>query len=694
MRILRKIIYLIICFLVLLSVAFVSEAASIKIVYDGKAHTYNAEPIYLNVNGERLNPPMAPIIFGGSTVVPARAVFDELGAKVVWDPKTEQVFVKNSTTDITLKINSSTAYVNGQQIKINMPAKIINGNTMIPTRFVAEKLGLKVGWDNTNRIISISNEKSESGNGLEISNVSVSSENGKTLVKVEATGEIIKYRKMELDSPDRIVIDIPDSTMKVEKTSIPVSGSELQRIRVSQYSDSPKESRIVLDLAKKTEYAINVSDDKKSLTVGFEGSEAANVKVGGVEDFSEFNTKLGGTNKVSIDKGSDKTGIYIQIDSTQNCSVSRLTDDDAIAVDLTNANFSEEGIQIPINDKTIKYLKSQKISGNNGRIIIGVEGQPSYQVFQEPGKVSVYIVNPTYKNISYQNANDTSTIVINNADISEKVSVLDDKENSRTIFSIPVGTADIGYGSMMNINDSLVKSIEITDDLSQGTQIAVNHNYEGRMYYNIVKGENNSTIINISSKNQASVPAGKFLVVIDAGHGGYDPGAKYKNELQEKDLNLDIALRLNKLLKDAGVETVMTRDKDVFVVLHERANIANRLNADLFISIHNNWIDIPSYGGTMTLYYPSDDITEGLAGKRYAQVVQEELLKQLGTTDRKIIPRPNLVVLNSTEMPSVLAEIGFMSNESDRLKLITPEFKQSAAVGLCNGIMKALSELK
>ena len=135
----------------------------------------------------------------------------------------------------------------------------------------------------------------------------------------------------------------------------------------------------------------------------------------------------------------------------------------------------------------------------------------------------------------------------------------------------------------------------------------------------------------------------------------------------------------------------MTREDDSYVGLYERAYIANDMNATLFVSIHNNAY-YSKYKGTETLYYPSSG--SGFNSKRFAQIVQAELISALGTNNRGIVERPNLVVLKATKMPAVLAEIGFMTNEEELARLKTEEFRQKAAQALCDAILAALDEVQ
>ncbi|RXE59859.1 N-acetylmuramoyl-L-alanine amidase family protein [Acetivibrio mesophilus] len=212
-------------------------------------------------------------------------------------------------------------------------------------------------------------------------------------------------------------------------------------------------------------------------------------------------------------------------------------------------------------------------------------------------------------------------------------------------------------------------------------------------------GENgNKTAINpgnIGGIGNIDEPKPKeVIVVIDPGHGGEDLGA-YNGILYEKDINLDISLKLGKLLEDMGIEVVYTRKTDVFVDLEPRVDLANKLEATLFISVHSNSMpDNSEYRGTETLYCPSlNPKYSKMDGRKLAIIVQKELVKTLGTVDNGIIERPNLAVLRKTMMPAVIAEIAYISNPSDRAKLSDDAFRKKSAQALANAVINALDEM-
>ncbi|MEA4816699.1 MAG: N-acetylmuramoyl-L-alanine amidase [Lachnospiraceae bacterium] len=168
-------------------------------------------------------------------------------------------------------------------------------------------------------------------------------------------------------------------------------------------------------------------------------------------------------------------------------------------------------------------------------------------------------------------------------------------------------------------------------------------------------------------------------ICIDAGHGGKDSGATNAN-LYEKDVNLDIAKKLNALCLLAGFETVMTRENDIYHSPSEKAEKANLSNADIFISIHCNSAASVLANGTETLVYSTGE------GTTLGEAIQKALISRLELRDRGIKQRSDLIVLNSTKMPAVLVEVAFISNPSEKVLLANADFRQNAATAIFEGI--------
>jgi N-acetylmuramoyl-L-alanine amidase len=219
-------------------------------------------------------------------------------------------------------------------------------------------------------------------------------------------------------------------------------------------------------------------------------------------------------------------------------------------------------------------------------------------------------------------------------------------------------------------------------------------------------------------------------IVIDAGHGGHDTGTIGPTGLMEKDLCLDVALRLGKMLQQKlpGADIVYTRADDTFIPLEERTRIANDAKADLFVSIHAN--SSPDHGarGIETYYlnlrgsadamevaarenaasqqgiHDLEDMVKKIArtekideSKELATDIQDSLSKRIQKTARPVknrgVRKAPFVVLIGADMPSILTEISFLSNPADEQLLKKPEHRQHVAEGLYQGVADYLQSL-
>lgn len=190
--------------------------------------------------------------------------------------------------------------------------------------------------------------------------------------------------------------------------------------------------------------------------------------------------------------------------------------------------------------------------------------------------------------------------------------------------------------------------------------------------------------------------AGK-LIVIDPGHGGKDSGSRAirngKTILNEKDINLDIALRLNRMLQAAGANTYLTREDDTYIGLYERPEKANALGGDLYISIHNNSSDSTGASGTEVYYYrKSNEADYGIDTAGFAKLVQKELIQNIGLKNRGAKSEPAYAVLNKTKMPAIIIEGGFLSNDTDLNMMLSDKFKENYAYATAKAILQTLNE--
>ena len=182
---------------------------------------------------------------------------------------------------------------------------------------------------------------------------------------------------------------------------------------------------------------------------------------------------------------------------------------------------------------------------------------------------------------------------------------------------------------------------------------------------------------------------GKLKTVIDPGHGGKDSGAvALDGETYEKTVNLLVAERLmDKLSANSEISPTITRTRDEYIKLLDRAGVSNDGDAHLFLSIHFNSADNSSAKGIEVLYASEKNVRiKDTVQKDFASCLQKALIKETGAVDRGIKNRPAIIVLNKTKNVAALAELGFLSNEDDLENIKDPDYIDKLAQGLYNGI--------
>ncbi len=179
------------------------------------------------------------------------------------------------------------------------------------------------------------------------------------------------------------------------------------------------------------------------------------------------------------------------------------------------------------------------------------------------------------------------------------------------------------------------------------------------------------------------IQQGRAVVVIDPGHGGNDTGAIGIGGLREIDVVLPISTQVRDILEQNGVQVVMTREYDREVDLEPRTQLANRVNADLFISIHANAIDMtrPDVNGIETYYFQSR------SGQLLAQYIHNSILQTTGAPNRGV-REARFYVLRHTRMPAVLVEVGFVTGAQDAQKLADPAYRSVMAEAIARGILQ------
>lgn len=396
---------------------------------------------------------------------------------------------------------------------------------------------------------------------------------------------------------------------------------------------------------------------------------------------------------VSYVAGTDQ--VIIDTATLKDYKIFRLSNPARIVIDLYDNIIESEEVKTP-QGRLYTKIRTGQFDKSTARIVLEIPDNVNYEASKNGNRLTVKLSYSGIQNMVVIGDVGNFSLKLTGQGLRDKIEqnmkdiVIDnDKELKTFTFVFPNGIIDLGSGRL-EVGDSVMKSVQT---LTSGKSAALNITRQNsNVQYSIRYTSNsNEVIIEPSTGTEPKpdtenttepVPGGK-LVVLDAGHGGSDPGATYGKD--EKWYNLDITLRLEKLLKAKGVNVKLTRSTDVFIGLDERAEMANEWDADVFISIHHNALK-KALHGTMTFFY-----TGSYKGKEYATIIHNDLLKNLGSNDLGV-KSANFVVLKKTKMPAVLVEIGCLTNDQELAKLNTEEYRQKAAESLCESILKIVSQ--
>lgn len=190
--------------------------------------------------------------------------------------------------------------------------------------------------------------------------------------------------------------------------------------------------------------------------------------------------------------------------------------------------------------------------------------------------------------------------------------------------------------------------------------------------------------VSLSYVQPLGVLQGK-IIVVDPGHGGSDPGAiNHRYGYYEKNIVLSVGLKLKQKLEQEGAKVIMTRSSDVYVSLSERSALANAKGAHAFVSIHANAATSASAHGTETYW---NRTYASAASKRLADNIQKQLIARLDTYNRGV-KEANFHVIRATKMPSVLVELGFITNDQEARRLVSDSFQNQAAEAIYQGLVE------
>lgn len=351
-------------------------------------------------------------------------------------------------------------------------------------------------------------------------------------------------------------------------------------------------------------------------------------------------------------------------------------------------NGKDKSIKITLNGDVINMqIDNSKVTVNDKKIELDHAQAPQLALYSRPRKetktmVPLRFISETFGyNVDWNNdkvraeisTEKTNSIVEDNKnkDKNNKKKTKNSKNskvNSKSIFNDNFFQSNVEKKETKNIKNQINKGNE--DKIFEEADLDL-------------KEKKNRVI-----KDKIEIN-GKLNIVIDPGHGGKDSGAvAVDGYTYEKDLNLLVAENLmEKLNENSEINARITRTRDEYIKLLDRASVSNDNNADLFLSIHFNSSDNSSAKGIEVLYASEKNIAiKDTVQKHFANCLQKALIRETGAVDRGIKNTPAIIVLNKTKNVSALVELGFLSNESDLENIKDPDYIDKLAKGIYNGI--------
>ena len=439
--------------------------------------------------------------------------------------------------------------------------------------------------------------------------------------------------------------------------------------------------------------------------------------------------------RISASANADATRVTIDLEDTVQYSSARIANPDRIFFDLHSARLTPEvargNVQVEGN-----LLTAVRVAQNQAgvvRVVLDVNGVKDYaaSLLSNPPQLVIFLYSTVRNGAAVRTAKAKPAKPQSGAEQASEGTIASagDSGNVRS-----VSEKNSGDDPSISPSNAMTRSAASGGKSSRGRQLSSTS-------ANTVANTNaKPDLIRPSSTPQPTRDGQSTLtralglkigrIVIDAGHGGHDTGTIGPTGLMEKDLCLDVALRLGKIIQQRlpGADIVYTRSDDTFIPLEERTNIANQAKADLFISIHANSSQDHAARGVETYYlnlkgsaeamevaarenassdqgvHDLEDLVKKIArnekideSKEFAEDIQDSLAKRMQKASKSVkdrgVRKAPFVVLIGADMPSILTEISFLSNPADEKLLKQPEYRQRVAEGLYQGVASYLQSL-
>ena len=610
-----------------IGVCAANKYVNMTLIYDYTQHKYSAEEVFVAINGNKLTGlKMPPIVLNNFTLVPAREVFEAMGATVEWKKDLEQVYVKYNDKLVVIPIGSTKAYVNGQATTMQTAAKIINNKTMIPLRFVATSLGMQVSWDTKTRVADIDTGNISSGDVVEV-----------TEETTTTVAPVITTTTEQTTTTETTTEETTTVASTTETTTEQTTAAEVNNISAITFSKGNSYKDIItIEGDYNPDVSKAFSSDNKTLTLSINNAKLV-------------------ADKGNIDEGAYISSGYYYQNNGNVVTVSLNLKDSNMAVDIRQLGNNKTTVTVTYASSNSTDSNNSSSSNSNSSLSgnCGYDAENARFYFKNNGSINIKNI------IESDNYNDLNYKLTLNGDYT-------------SIFS----------NTTYPVNSSYINNIVVN---STATSTVITFSEKKIMTVLMSEADGYIYIKPVLPKERYSK-----IIVLDAGHGGSDPGAS-GNGLIEKNLTLSMLNKARALFdSDGTIKCYATRTTDTYPSFNDRTDLGNEVG-DAFISIHINAAANTSAAGTETYSLYANDQGNGLTSYGLASEILKNLLSQLGTKDRKV-KSENWIVLRQSKIPASLIEIGFITNSGDAAIMGSDAGQQKVAQAIFDSVKNLFNQ--
>lgn len=610
-------------------------------------------PVLL-VEGEPFTSEGSLEIVDGEVFLPLRVLVVAFGAQLRWLTDEQSYLLTMGRTEVQIRTDSKQIIVNGRVVELRFAPRVIKSRTMIPVELVASYLPVQTIWNAEKSQLDLRRLLNE----LTLFAAGLNAE-GRPVVAIETLDELGIYQINEsLSRADRIVIDFV-ATKAAAGFEPRNDGNPIVRKMQVEVLE-PNKVRLTIELIRAVQYKmVRFPGESKHLEIHFDYVLRA-VRL----------AEQDGWPQILIDTGG-KTAF----------TVFTLSNPERLVIDLANTINALSESKIAVNGAIVAAVRSSQYNSTTTRVVVDLTAARTYQVQYSPDNPGVICVSFQRQIDVLQWAKERQTLFLaGEGRFSAQSAVQYTSEGAQLTMTVPNAVLSDAVVVPDFADSEYIKKISLSNGADGSLSIKMELAIYGGHY--VSHGEDGSVTLTLLRSNIA----GK-TVIVDAGHGGKDPGAISPWGLQEKLVNFNVAERLVWRLKAAGANAVMTRTDDSYISIYDRASIANNAKGDVFVSIHSNYHPTkPEVRGIEIFHHPAS--TEA---RRLAKIMQTELIAFTGLINRGVKTDPLLVVTRETVMPSVLIEIGFLSNKEEEALLRDDAYRDTVADAILEGLQQFFS---